>query len=162
MLLGEKEGNVQQKQLTKAILLCGSVLLCGVAAWFGPLGWSGSTRETTGAEWSGVTPERGGSAGDISRGAGSGKNGEAAEWQARKGKGAEVTVCVSGAVQRPGLYKVPKGTRARDVLLLAGGYTFDADPDRVNLARACKDGTHIRVPRLSQKRLRERLQRPRG
>lgn len=42
------------------------------------------------------------------------------------------------------------------------GYTFDADPDRVNLARPCKDGTHVRVPRLSQKQLRERWKRSRG
>lgn len=54
----------------------------------------------------------------------------AAGRQAPPGKGAEVTVCVSGAVQRPGLYRVPKGARVQEVLLLAGGYTFDADPDR--------------------------------
>lgn len=86
----------------------------------------------------------------------------AAGRQALPGKGAEVTVCVSGAVQRPGLYRVPKGARVQEVLLLAGGYTFDADPDRVNLARPCKDGTHVRVPRLSQKQLRERWKRSRG
>ena len=65
---------------------------------------------------------------------------------------AEVTVCISGAVSKPGLYQVPKGCRAQEVIELAGGVTEEADMDRVNLAKICKEGTHIRVPRLSAAR----------
>jgi len=65
----------------------------------------------------------------------------------------KAVVCVSGAVVNPGMYQVTKGSRAREAIQLAGGVTEEADMDRVNLAQVCKDGGHIRVPRLSQARL---------
>lgn len=166
--MGEKEGNLGQKQRIKAIILCGSVLFCGLAAWFGSLGDAGTLPGATEPMESAGAALQEGRAGGGTKGAAGmevrcGVDGRgAAGRQAPPGKGAEVTVCVSGAVQRPGLYRVPKGARVQEVLLLAGGYTFDADPDRVNLARPCKDGTHVRVPRLSQKQLRERWKRSRG
>ena len=59
----------------------------------------------------------------------------------------KITVCVSGAVAKPGLYEVTKGSRAQE-----------ADMDRVNLAQLCKDGGHIKVPRLSKARLKQKMQ----
>ena len=47
----------------------------------------------------------------------------------------KITVCVSGAVAKPGLYEVTKGSRAQQVIELAGGVTEEADMDRVNLAQ---------------------------
>ena len=41
---------------------------------------------------------------------------------------------------------------------LAGGVTDEADMDRVNLAQLCKDGGHIKVPRLSKARLKQKMQ----
>ena len=69
----------------------------------------------------------------------------------------QVTVCVSGAVAKPGIYQVEKGSRANQAIELAGGVTGEADMDRVNLAQLCKDGGHIKVPRLSQARLRKKM-----
>ena len=69
----------------------------------------------------------------------------------------QVTVCVSGAVAKPGIYQVEKGSRANQAIELAGGVTGEADMDRVNLAQLCKDGGHIKVPRLSPARLRKKM-----
>ncbi|MBQ8918737.1 MAG: helix-hairpin-helix domain-containing protein [Acidaminococcaceae bacterium] len=69
----------------------------------------------------------------------------------------QVTVCVSGAVVNPGVYQVEKGSRAQQVIELAGGVTEEADMDRVNLAQLCRDGGHIKVSRLSQARLKKRM-----
>ena len=69
----------------------------------------------------------------------------------------KITVCVSGAVAKPGLYEVTKGSRAQQVIELAGGVTEEADMDRVNLAQLCKDGGHIKVPRLSKARLKQKM-----
>ena len=70
----------------------------------------------------------------------------------------KITVCVSGAVAKPGLYEVTKGSRAQQVIELAGGVTEEADMDRVNLAQLCKDGGHIKVPRLSKARLKKKME----
>ena len=70
----------------------------------------------------------------------------------------KITVCVSGAVAKPGLYEVTKGSRAQQVIELAGGVTEEADMDRVNLAQLCKDGGHIKVPRLSKARMKKKME----
>ena len=67
-------------------------------------------------------------------------------------------VYVSGEVVHPGIYQVPKGCRAYEAIKEAGGLTAAADKDRVNLARICKDGTHINVPALSKSKLKQRLE----
>ena len=59
-------------------------------------------------------------------------------------------VYISGAVLRPGLYEVAKGTRADEAIALAGGMTSVADLEKVNLAQRLKDGSHIKVPKLKQ------------
>ena len=40
---------------------------------------------------------------------------------------------------------------------ITGGVTEEADMDRVNLAQLCKDGGHIKVPRLSKARLKQKM-----
>ena len=57
-----------------------------------------------------------------------------------------VSVYLCGAVQRPDVYEVPKGTRLHEVLKLAGGFREDAAEDAVNLASLAEDGSMIRVP----------------
>lgn len=69
---------------------------------------------------------------------------------------AKITVYVSGAVAKPGLHEITPGSRAVDAIEKAGGMTEEANKDRVNLAKICKDGMQINVPRLSEKELRKR------
>ena len=57
-----------------------------------------------------------------------------------------VMVHVVGAVLRPGVYEVPEGSRAADVVALAGGLTGDAQESAVNLARVVVDGEQVRIP----------------
>lgn len=68
---------------------------------------------------------------------------------------AKITVYVSGAVAKPGLHEIAPGSRAVDAIEAAGGMTEEANKDRVNLAKICKDGMQINVPRLSAKELRK-------
>ena len=68
---------------------------------------------------------------------------------------AKITVYVSGAVARPGLHEIAPGSRAVDAIEAAGGMTEEANKDRVNLAKICKDGMQVNVPRLSAKELRK-------
>lgn len=60
--------------------------------------------------------------------------------------GAELVVYLSGAVARPGLYKLKPGDRVADAIEAAGGLASIADNRRVNLAQPVKDGMHIYVP----------------
>ncbi|MCH3951712.1 MAG: ComEA family DNA-binding protein [Acidaminococcus sp.] len=59
---------------------------------------------------------------------------------------AGLCVYVSGAVAAPGIYYIPPGERFSYAIQKAGGFTEDADRNRVNLARKCKDGSHVNVP----------------
>ena len=51
-----------------------------------------------------------------------------------------VVVDVAGRVRRPGLVRVPAGSRVWDAVVAAGGFTHRADAELVNLARVLKDG----------------------
>jgi len=56
---------------------------------------------------------------------------------------------VTGAVGHPGLYRVAKGERVSAAIAAAGGFTHDADPDRLpNMAARLKDGEQVKVPSL--------------
>jgi competence protein ComEA len=60
---------------------------------------------------------------------------------------AGLLVDVSGAVVRPGLYRLPRGDRVYDALAAAGGLTARADPTRLpNLAGRLHDGEQVKVP----------------
>jgi competence protein ComEA len=58
----------------------------------------------------------------------------------------KLVVYVVGAVQRPGLYRVPTGSRVADAVSHAGGFTRRADPAGVNLAAPVADGEQLVVP----------------
>ena len=56
-------------------------------------------------------------------------------------------VDVVGAVEHPGLYRLPRGDRVYDAIAAAGGFSLDADMSRVpNLAGRLRDGEQIKVP----------------
>jgi competence protein ComEA len=58
-----------------------------------------------------------------------------------------IAVYVTGAVQKPGVYRLPPGSRAMDALNAAGGPAGNADLDQVNLAARVADEDHLSVPK---------------
>ena len=63
---------------------------------------------------------------------------------------ADIRVYITGAVENPGVYSVPDGSRWIDALEAAGGATAEANLDGVNLARRVDDEDQIVVPLLGQ------------
>lgn len=63
---------------------------------------------------------------------------------------AEVFIDVSGAVQKPGVYKLSGSARTQDALIAAGGFSADADREYVsksiNLAAPLTDGMKLYIP----------------
>ena len=61
-----------------------------------------------------------------------------------------ITVHIVGAVNSPGVYEVPYGSRVNDVVQLAGGYTQEADVSLINLAAFVQDAMQIRIPLIGE------------
>jgi len=57
-----------------------------------------------------------------------------------------LTVYVTGAVQSPGVYKLPEGSRIADAVNAAGGMAPGAEQEGINLAATLNDGDQINVP----------------
>jgi competence protein ComEA len=57
-----------------------------------------------------------------------------------------IIVHVAGAVARPGVVRLPQGSRLHEAITAAGGGTAAADPDRLNLASMLEDGQKVLVP----------------
>jgi competence protein ComEA len=57
----------------------------------------------------------------------------------------EILVHVAGAVARPGVYRLPRGSRVADAVEKAGP-TAEAHMDAINLAAALTDGQKVIVP----------------
>ena len=51
----------------------------------------------------------------------------------------DVVVHVAGAVEKPGVYRLPAGSRVTDALERAGGPAGHADPNSINLAARLAD-----------------------
>ena len=62
------------------------------------------------------------------------------------GSAGDVVVDVTGAVRRPGVYRLPLGSRVNDAVTRAGGPTGRAELEAVNLAARLADGQQIVVP----------------
>lgn len=60
---------------------------------------------------------------------------------------ATLVVHVVGAVRRPGLYRLPEGSRIDDAIRKAGGARARADLGLINLAAPVADGQQVLVPR---------------
>jgi competence protein ComEA len=60
--------------------------------------------------------------------------------------GDRVAVHVAGRVRRPGMVRLPAGSRVQDAIRAAGGAAAGADLNAVNLARKLVDGEQVRVP----------------
>jgi competence protein ComEA len=57
-----------------------------------------------------------------------------------------ITVHISGAVNKPGVYSLKKGALAVNLLKEAGGATEAADLSQINLAAELKDNEQIDIP----------------
>lgn len=62
------------------------------------------------------------------------------------GAGGEVVVDVTGAVRRPGVYRMPAGSRVDDAVTRAGGAAPEAELEAINLAARLADGQQVVVP----------------
>jgi competence protein ComEA len=62
------------------------------------------------------------------------------------GSGGEVVVDVTGAVRRPGVYRMPVGSRVNDAVARAGGAAPRAELEAINLAAQLADGQQVVVP----------------
>jgi competence protein ComEA len=122
----------------------------GKAASFGGGGsGSGAGRSSggSGGSWSGGSGAgSGGSGGEPgSGGAGSGGAGSGVSATVGGGSGS-VTVHVTGAVRRPGVYELDEGARVFEAVRKAGGAKPGADRQRLNLAAPVRDGQQVLVP----------------
>ncbi len=70
---------------------------------------------------------------------------ESSEMQGTEENRQMIFVYLCGAVQNPGVYEIPEGTRLFEVLKLAGGMTADASDSSLNQAEKLSDGQLIRV-----------------
>jgi competence protein ComEA len=59
-------------------------------------------------------------------------------------------VHIAGQVENPGVYELPSGSRVWDGVQAAGGFTEDADPDRINLAALLEDGCKVTIPKAGE------------
>jgi len=57
-----------------------------------------------------------------------------------------IVVYVSGAVKRPGVYRLPPESRLVDAIQLAGGFLSSVDISQINLAKLVVDGDQIVIP----------------
>lgn len=54
-------------------------------------------------------------------------------------------VDIKGCIKNPGVYKLVKGSRVKDVIELAGGLTSDSDTSNINLAKIIEDEMVINI-----------------
>jgi competence protein ComEA len=76
----------------------------------------------------------------------SGSSGSSGSFAVDPQGGGDVVVDVAGAVGRPGVYRLPAGTRVNDAIQRAGGATARAEAESINLAARLSDGQQIVVP----------------
>ncbi|MGZ5340725.1 MAG: helix-hairpin-helix domain-containing protein [Solirubrobacterales bacterium] len=61
----------------------------------------------------------------------------------------DVVTHVAGEVSKPGVYRLPAGSRVADAVERAGGVARGADQDAINLAARLSDGQQVVVPSSS-------------
>ena len=66
---------------------------------------------------------------------------------------ANLAVFVSGAVQNPGVFELPSGSRVDSAIKAAGGWAANADYEAINLAALLSDGQKVYVKAIGEKTL---------
>lgn len=74
-------------------------------------------------------------------------SGDGRSFHISSGAGSDVVVDVTGAVARPGVYRLPAGARVTDAVDRAGGATGAAMLEAINLAARLADGQQVVVPK---------------
>ena len=87
----------------------------------------------------------GGEGGSGSTGKGAESRSSAGARNAPSAAGAEIVVDVSGKVRKPGVHRLPAGSRVTDALRVAGGVRSGTNTEGLNLARFLVDGEQIVV-----------------
>jgi competence protein ComEA len=62
----------------------------------------------------------------------------------------DMTVYINGEVKKPGVYKLETDSRTEELIKIAGGFTEDADKDKLNLAKKLRDEDYIYVDKKSE------------
>ena len=66
----------------------------------------------------------------------------------------EITIDIEGAVEKPGVYKLPSESRVQDALIASGGLSADADRQKVaqmlNLAASLTDSAKLYIPAVGE------------
>ncbi len=79
---------------------------------------------------------------------------EILETTSDKNSGGEITVEIAGAVIKPGVYKLPIGSRIDDLLIVSGGLTASADRNwtdkYLNRASVLEDAQKVYIPVVNQ------------
>jgi competence protein ComEA len=74
------------------------------------------------------------------------KGGESSDQVSAPQESPFVMVDIKGAVQKPGVYQLPKDARVKDALAQAGGATTKADLRQLNLASKLQDEMAVYIP----------------
>ncbi len=61
-----------------------------------------------------------------------------------------ISVHLVGAVENPGVYEMPAGSRVYELLEMAGGFMDEADREILNQARPIYDGEQVHVPQVGE------------
>ena len=100
-----------------------------------------------GARWIRSGDQPGSDGGGVSFSSSSDSSGSAgASFGVDPQGGEDVVVDVTGAVARPGVYRLPAGSRVNDAVQRAGGATARAEVEGINLAARLGDGQQVVVP----------------
>jgi competence protein ComEA len=102
-----------------------------------------------GARWIRAGDAGGTPAGDVTygdSGSTSSASGTPAGFSVDAEGGTDVVVDVTGAVAKPGVYRLPAGSRVNDAVQRAGGATAHASVESINLAARLTDGQQVVVP----------------
>lgn len=92
-----------------------------------------------------IRGESGGGDSFAAAAGGTGPGGGSGEFTV-SGAAGDLVVDVAGAVARPGVYRLPVGSRVDDAVKRAGGATGRAELEAVNLAARLADGQQVVVP----------------
>jgi competence protein ComEA len=104
-----------------------------------------------GARWIRATDSSGGQAGvSYSSGSGTSSDSGAGSLAIDSNGGGDVVVDVAGAVSKPGVYRLPAGSRVDDAIERAGGATAPADRESINLAARLADGQQVVMPSMAK------------